>query len=213
MSDFVLARGHATTETSWRQRVTIGTVLFALAGALVWGGISLTHRPEAPKRQLAHIMILPDSPPPPPPPDIKKPPPKEEQLKQQMNTPKQETPPEPQQLKMAGTAGDGPSAFAAGEVKQDYIGGDIGSGSRYAAYVARLEQQVQAVLTRHKLRADNVKLFLWLQPDGSVQRFTITGGEGDSEKSLRLALAELNRVDEAPLSDMPMPVGLQISVR
>jgi hypothetical protein len=212
MSDLVLARGRAPNGASWRQRVTIGVVLFGLAGALVWGGINLTHRPEAPRRQLAHIMILPDTPPPPPP-EAKKPPPKEDQPKQQMNTPKQETPPEPQQLKMAGAAGDGPSAFASGEVKQDYIGGDIGNGSRYATYVARLEQQVQAVLTRHKLRADNVKLFLWLQPDGSVQRFTISGGESDTEKSLRLALAELNRVDEAPLSDMPMPVGLQINVR
>jgi hypothetical protein len=197
----------------WRQRIAIGIVLCGLAGAVVWGGINLTHSPTAPKRQFAHIMILPDTPPPPPPPDEKKPPPKPEAKQQQINTPKQETPPEPQQLKMAGAAGEGPSAFAAGEVKQDYIGGDIGNGSRYSAYVARLEQQIQAELTRHKVRANNVKLFLWLHPDGSIQRFTVSGGDGDSEKSLRLALADLNRVDEAPLSDMPMPVGLQISVR
>jgi protein TonB len=184
-----------------------------LAGAVVWGGINLTHGPTAPKRQFAHIMILPDTPPPPPP-EEKKPPPKQEQAKQQqINTPKVETPPEPQQLKMAGAAGDGPSAFAAGEVKQDYIGGDIGNGSRYAAYVARLEQQIQAELTRHKVKADNVRLFLWLLPDGSIQRFTVAGGDGDTEKSLRLAMADLSRVGEAPLSDMPMPVGLQISAR
>jgi protein TonB len=189
-------------------------VLFGLAGAVVWGGINLSHGPGSPKRQVAHIMILPDTPPPPPPPEEKKPPPKQEQARQQqINTPKLETPPEPQPLKMAGAAGEGPSAFAAGEVKQDYIGGDIGNGSRYSAYVARLEQKIQAELTRHKLRANNVKLFLWLLPDGSIQRFTVSGGDDASEKSLRLALADMNRVDEAPLSDMPMPVGLQISVR
>jgi hypothetical protein len=56
-------------------------------------------------------------------------------------------------------------------------------------------------------------LFLWLAPDGSVQKFNVGGGDGDAEKSVRLALADMNRVDEAPLADMPMPVGLQISVR
>ena len=41
---------------------------------------------------------------------------------------RQERRPNPQQLKMEGQAGEGPSAFAAGDVKQDYIGGDIGNG-------------------------------------------------------------------------------------
>ena len=77
----------------------------------------------------------------------KKPPPKEEQPKQQVEAPKQQTPPEPRQLKMEGQAGEGPSAFAAGEVKQDYIGGDIGDGSRYAGYVSRLEQMIQDELS------------------------------------------------------------------
>jgi protein TonB len=185
--------------------------MVAIVGAVVWGGMSMGHGPAGPKRQIARIMVLPDTPPPPPPPEEKRPPPKEEQPKQQIETPKQETPPEPAQLKMEGQAGEGPSPFAAGEVRQDYIGGDIGTGARYAAYVARLEQRIQAELTRHKIRASNLKLFIWLAQDGSIQRYTVQGSDGDGEKSVRLALADLTRFDEAPLADMPMPVGLRIN--
>jgi len=195
----------------WLQRIGITAVLVVLAGAVVWGGMNLSKGPAGPKRQVARIMVLPDTPPPPPPPEEKRPPPKDEQPRQQMQTPKQETPPEPQQLKMEGQAGEGPSAFAAGEVKQDYIGGEIGNGSRYAAYVGRVEQRIQLELTRHKVHANSVKVFLWLAPDGSIQRYTVEGGDADTEKSVRLALADLNRLDEAPLADMPMPIGLRVN--
>jgi protein TonB len=196
------------------QRLLIGAILLCLTGAIVLGGMSLVHGPSAPKRQVARIMLLPDTPPPPPPPEDKKPPPPKEVAAPQpvnMPVPKVETPPEPAQLKMEGEAGAAPSMFAAGEVKQEYIGGDIGNGSRYAAYVARLEQRVQAQLSRHKLRVSNVKLFLWLAPDGAVQRYTVQGGDGDATRSVREALADLTRVDEAPQPDMPMPVGLSIN--
>ncbi|MGB6310722.1 MAG: hypothetical protein WBF89_23305 [Steroidobacteraceae bacterium] len=212
MSDYADYRHKPPAAKLWLRRAVIGVGMLGFVGAVVWGGINLSHGPAGPKRQMARIMILPDIPPPPPPPEIKVPP-KEEQPKQQIETPKQETPPEPEQLKMEGQAGEGPSAFASGEVKQDYIGGDIGNGSRYAAYVGHLEQLIQDELTRHKLRVTNVKLFVWLAPDGTVQRLSVAGGDGEAERSVRAALADLNRVDEAPLADMPMPVGLQISVR
>jgi protein TonB len=212
MSAVAIGREQAAGGKRWSQRVAIGVVLLCITGAVVWGGMSLVHSPEAPKRQMARIMILPDTPPPPPPPpDEKRPPPKEEQSRQQIETPKQETPPEPVPLKMEGEVGEGASAFASGEVKQDYIGGDIGNGSRYAAYVARLEQRIQVELTRHKLHVSNVKLFVWLGPDGSIQRYSVSGGDNDADRAVRAALADLNRVDEAPLSDMPMPVGLSIN--
>jgi protein TonB len=193
--------------------VVIGVALMCLAGAVVMGGMSLVHGPAEPKRQVARIMILPDTPPPPPPDDKKPPPPKDVQTPQALNmpVPKLETPPEPAQLKMEGEAGEGPSMFASGEVRQDYIGGDIGNGSRYAAYVARLEQRVQAELSRHKLHVANIKLFVWLAPDGAIQRYSVQGGDGDATRSVREAMAELTHVDEAPQPDMPMPVGLSIN--
>jgi protein TonB len=202
------------TRRRWVQRLVIGAVLLCLAGAAVVGGMSLVHGPSAPKRQVARIMLLPDTPPPPPPQEEKKPPPpKEEQTRQQVPVPvtRVETPPQPAQLKMEGEAGEGTSMFAAGEVKQDYIGGDIGNGSRYEAYVGRLEQRVQAELARHKLHVANLKLYLWLSPDGAVQRYEVKGGDVDATRSVREALADLTRLDEAPQPGMPMPVGLSIN--
>ena len=70
---------------------------------------------------------------------------------------------------------------------------------------------MQLELTRHNVRAGSLKLFLWLAPDGSVQRYTIDGGDADTERAVRAALADLNRFDEAPLADMPMPIGLRIN--
>jgi protein TonB len=212
MSELVQFRGIRSAAKLWPRRLVVGLAMLGFVSFVVWGGMNLSHGPAGPKRQVARIMILPETPPPPPPPEEHKPQPKDEP-KQQVEAPKQETPPEPQPLKMEGQAGEGPSAFAAGEVKQDYIGGDIGDGSRYSAYVGRLEQRIQAELLRHKLRVENVRLFLWLLPDGSIQRISVAGGDGEAERSVRTALAELNRVDEAPLADMPMPVGLQISAR
>lgn len=198
------------------QRLVMGLILLGLAGAAVVGGMALVHSPTAPKRQVARIMILPDTPPPPPPPEEKRPPPpKEVQTVQTLNVPvpKVETPPAPQQLKMEGEAGAGDSPFAAGEVKQDYIGGDIGNGngSRYAAYVGRLEGRVQAELTRHKLHVGNLKLFLWLSPEGDVQRIAVKGGDDEGSRAVREALSGLTHLDEAPAADMPMPVGLSIN--
>src|ERR1700721_1231597 len=155
MSERMDYRGQRTGGL-WLRRTVIAVGMLSFVAAVVWGGMNLGHGASGPKRQMARIMVLPDlPPPPPPPPEEKKPPRKEEQPRQQIQTPKQQTPPEPQQLKMEGQAGEGPSAFAAGEVKQDYIGGDIGNGSRYAAYVDRLEQRIQDELTRHKVHATN----------------------------------------------------------
>jgi protein TonB len=194
----------------WLRRIVIGCGMLGFVGAVVWGGMNLSHAPSGPKRQVARIMVLPDTPPPPPPPEEKRPP-KEEAPKQQIETPKPPLQPEPEQLKMAGQAGEGPSEFAAGEVKQDYIGGDVGDGSRYAAYVGRVEQRIQLELTRRKVSASSVKLFLWLGPDGSIQRYTVQAGDANTERSVRSALADLNRLDEAPVADMPMPIGLRIN--
>jgi len=197
----------------WRQRALIIAGLLAFSGAIVWGAMHLSQTSEGPKRQVARIMVLPDAPPPPPPPpdERKPPPPKEEKTMQQQVVQKQEAPPEPAQLKMEGAAGEGPSAFASGDVKQDYIGGDIGNGSRYSAYGARLAQQFQEELMRHKVHAADIKLLVWLAPDGSIQRFKVEGADPSTERAVRVALADLTRVSEAPLSDMPMPIGLSVN--
>jgi periplasmic protein TonB len=201
-----------TRGADWRRRVTLSAAMLLTVATIVWGGLSLRGGVKSPARQVAKIMLLPDTPPPPPPPEERRIEPKDE-LKQKVDTPKVETPPAPEPLKMEGQVGEGPSPFAAGDVKRDYIGGDPGAGVRYAAYISRLEQTIQTELARHKLKANNVKVFLWLQADGAIQRIGFDEGDVNTDRSIRVALAAIHKVDEAPAPDMPMPVGLRVSVR
>lgn len=197
----------------WSRRLFVALGMFAFVGLVVWTGLSLSHT-AGPKRQVAKIMLLPDTPPPPPPPPPDKPKiePKN-QIKQQADKPKTETPPEPQQLKMAGQAGEGPSPFAAGEVKNDYIGGDIGDGQRFTAYVGRVAQMIQDELSRRKLKAANGRVFLWLTPDGVIERYELQGVSGDAERQVRTMISDMGRLAEAPPQGTPMPMGLEISNR
>ena len=197
----------------WARRTVIALILLGVVGIVVRAGLSLKG-PAGPARQVARIALLPDTPPPPPPP----PPPDQPQIepkneiKQQIDRPKLQTPPEPEPLKMEGQAGEGPSPFAAGEVKNDYIGGDIGNGARFEAYVGRVAQLIQDELARRRARVANAKVYLWLNRDGSVERYEINGASGDVERLLRTAMTDLGRFPEAP-QDMPMPMGLEISQR
>jgi protein TonB len=199
---------------AWLRRLGVVSALLGMIVVVVFVGLSLSHV-APPKKQVAKIMLLPDTPPPPPPPPPDKPKiePKNEVKQQQPDKPKVETPPEPQQLKMEGPAGEGPSPFAAGEVKNDYIGGDIGNGQRFAVYLDHVAQAIQEELTRHKLKVPNAKLFVWVSPGGEIQRYEIQGVSGDTERQLRTAMAGLARFPEPPPQDMPMPVGLEISGR
>lgn len=214
MSNLVDDRPERSARQIWSQRVAIGLGMLLFVGLVAWAGLSLSSGSKGPARQVAKIALLPDTPPPPPPPPPEKPKiePKNE-IKQQPDKPKMETPPEPQQLKMEGQAGEGPSPFTAGEVKNDYIGGDIGNGERFAGYVGHVAQLIQDELTRRKARIGNARVLLWLSSDGSVQRFEVSGGSADTEKQLRTAMAEFRRVPEMPPQDMPMPMGLEISER
>jgi periplasmic protein TonB len=214
MSRLVDDRPERTAGQTWLRRIGVVLAIIAFVGLFVWAGLNLSHGPKGPAHQVAKIALLPDTPPPPPPPPPEKPKiePRNE-IKQQVDKPKVETPPEPQQLKMEGQAGEGPSPFAAGEVKNDYIGGNIGNGERFAGYVGRVAQLIQEELTRRKAKIGTARVLLWLTSDGSVQRFEISGGGPDTERQIRTAMADFRRVPEGPPQDMPMPMGLEISER
>jgi protein TonB len=213
MSGLVDASQERSRASVWMRRFAMALVMFAFVGVVAWAGLNMS-RSTHPARQVAKIMLLPDQPPPPPPPPPDKPKvePKNE-MKQQADKPKQQAPPEPQQLKMEGQAGEGPSPFTAGEVKNDYIGGDIGNGAAFAAYVGRVAQLIQDELTRRNLKAADAKVFLWLAPNGRVERYQIQGASGETERQLRVAMANMEQLPEAPPQDMPMPMGLEISGR
>jgi periplasmic protein TonB len=213
VSGLVDASHERSRGSVWLRRFLMALGMMAFVGVVAWAGLNMS-RSARPAHQVAKIMLLPDQPPPPPPPpppDKPKLEPKNE-IKQQADKPKQETPPEPQQLKMEGQAGEGPSPFASGEVKNDYIGGDIGNGQIFSAYVGRVAQYLQEELVRRNLKIADAKVFLWLTPDGAVQRYEIQGAGADVERQLRTAMANI-RLPEAPPQDMPMPMGLEISGR
>lgn len=208
-----------------------GFVLLALAA---WWGIKHL-KPEAPRRQVAKISILPDTPPPPPPPkEEKKPePPKEEpktlireeQLKQA------EAPKPAEPIKMEGAAGNGPSAFAAGNVAREYAGGApiTGNGGpggsaadraqeRFYANTAR--QLLQGEIERH-LKADAEQLTatfsIWLDRDGGIQRFELSpSGNDANDTALRTALDETRRqfkLPPPPALALSQPLRFRLSVR
>ena len=203
---------------SWTARISFVAGAALLMALLAWGIHHMLKQPLAEKRQVAKITLLPDQPPPPPPPPPKeeKPPEPKEQIKQ-VETPKPDKPPEPQQIKMEGPAGDAPSPFVGGEVKQDYIGGDVGGNGRdkYAYYTDRLMQELQEQLARKNLRNASGQFLLWLAADGTIKQFRLlhSTGNADVDRQIQGAVAELGRVQAAPPADMPMPVGLEISTR
>jgi len=208
----------------------VGFVLLALAA---WWGI--THmKAEAPRRQVAKISILPDTPPPPPPKEEKKPePPKEEpkQVIREEQIKQVEAPKPAEAIKMEGAAGDGPSAFAAGAVSKDYAGGTPGTGAggpagtasdraqeRFYANTAR--QLLQGEIEKH-LRSDAEQLTatfaIWLDKDGGIQRFELSpSGNDGNDSALRNALDETRRqlkLPPPPALALSQPMRFRLSVR
>ncbi|MCY4747028.1 TonB C-terminal domain-containing protein [Pelomonas sp. UHG3] len=213
--------------------VAAGCLLLGLA---VWWAVK-NIKPDAPKRQVAKIAILPDTPPPPPPPpkEEKKPEPPKDEPKQVMREEqiKQAEAPKPaESLKMEGAAGDGPSAFSAGTVSRDYAGGapttGPGGGSAATAvdraqerfYANNARQLLQSEIERH-LKADAEQLTatfaIWLDKDGAIQRFELSpSGHDGNDTALRTALDETRRqlkLPPPPALALSQPMRFRLSVR
>ena len=206
-----------------------------LLGLAVWWAVK-SIKPEGPRRQVAKISILPDTPPPPPPPpkEEKKPEPPKEEPKQVMREEqiKQAEAPKPAEaLKMEGAAGDGPSAFAAGSVAKDYAGGAPTTGGGGPAgtpadraqerfYANSARQLLQGEIERH-LKADadtlTATFAIWLAGDGAIQRFELTpSGNDANDAALRAAIDETRRqfkLPPPPALALSQPMRFRLSVR
>lgn len=217
-------------------------VIALLVGAALWIK-SMTGGPSAAKRQTAKISILPDTPPPPPPPkEEKKPePPKvdpkqvvrEEQLKPDAPKPANEP------IKMDGPAGDGPSAFAAGTVNNEYkggapmvgasggaggagvtgvAGGNVADRAQERFYANSVRQLLHAEIEKN-LRSDAGELSatfsVWIEPDGSIRRFELVPtGDAARDTDLRSAFDQTSRRLRLPShSGLPQPMRFKLSVR
>lgn len=219
---------------TWAVRGVLAAVALALVVGLALWARSLLSTPAAPKKQVAKISLLPDTPPPPPPPPkVEKPPEPKEPPKQLMReeTPRPAEAPKPADapLKMDGPAGDGPSAFQAGTVAREYQGGAPVVGGQAAARPAadRSQARFYANNARQSLSEELDRRYtgdastlvaefsLWVAADGSLQRYELKPtGDTRRDNELRAALdATLAALRLPPPPDMPQPLRFRVNIR
>lgn len=220
-----------TEDRGTLNRIALGLGGLALLALAWWGFSQIKFDTPAPKRQTVKIS-LPDAPPPPPPPKVeeKKPEPKPEDKPQPQMEPKPvEAPPQPaESLKMEGAAGNGPSAFSAGSVNQDYSGGKVISGgstgggngldrAKYQFYVNSAKQALKDALER-QLQTDEkritVTFSLWIGADGRISRFELapTGNpQADTDVHAAFDKAAQDLKLPAP-ADTPQPLRLRMTL-
>jgi protein TonB len=179
-------------EEDGKGKTALWVVLGLIAlGLLVYGAsqIKLGSGPGKPRQQTVKIM-LPDAPPPPPKQEEKRPEPKADAKAQPQQEQKPQPTPqaEPQQLKMEGAAGNGPSAFGSGSVSSDYKGGAVGIGPGGTAplsaedrrkaqfYVNNIRRQLKDELEKHldtDARQLEVTFAIWISADGHLSKFEL----------------------------------------
>lgn len=238
MSELAESSLEPTSLRQWLVRALLVIVVVALIGGLTIWLKGMMGAPTAAKRQVAKISILPDTPPPPPPPPKveKKPEPPKDEVKQVIreNQVKQDTPkPADAPIKMDGPAGDGPSAFSAGTVSNEYKGGApvigtpaaTGGGGANVAdraqerfYANSVRQLLHDEIEKH-LRAEAGELTatfsVWIEPDGKIRRFELLPtGDATRDSDLRAAFDESSRrLRLPPHSGLPQPMRFKLSVR
>lgn len=214
----------------------IGIALVALV-LLVALGLAVRHlmqgTAEGAKRP-PRVSLIPTTPPPPPPPpkEEKRPEPPREQKEARVEQPEQKNEPPPDTtLKMEGAAGDGPSPFTQGAVRDESMknlgqpgapgGGPGGAVPRagvldpFNVYAGALRGELQRLLARRpelKRRRYGVEVNLWIGEDGRLARFELLGsaGDDDTDQAIRDALAAVANFSEAPPPRMPQPLRLRI---
>jgi periplasmic protein TonB len=216
--------------SSLARRAGVGAALMLAAGMVAWGLSSLSFDPPAPKRQVARIALLPDTPPPPPPPPPKEQK-KEEPTPQARPQPRPDDAPKPQApanepLKMEGAAGDGPSAFAAGAVSNDYRGGPVSTGPAASApnVADRAAERLYANTVRQLLQADierrlapeageqSATFALWIGADGSIDRWEADAAQAPLKTALD-ASADSLRLPAPPTALAQQPLRFRLTVR
>lgn len=194
---------------------------YLLAGVLVLllvGGIfaivsNILSGPPPRMKQVVHqISLLP------PPPPVEQPP--QPVIKEEVNIPEpqpvaQEDAPPPGDLGVDAD-GNGSDGF---QLRARKGGRDLlGAGSPFAWYASRIEDSIKKVLSASK-KAHNanyvVLVKLWLNHDGSVERYELadTTGSPDLDQSIKLALAKVEPLGSELPADLKQPVRLRIVSR
>jgi periplasmic protein TonB len=200
--------------------IVVSVVVLSIGG----GAVALVRSflgspPSTPPPLIEQVRLIR---PPPPPQEQPPPPPPEEKVE----VPQPEQPPDPTpnndpppstQLGLDAEGGSGSDAFG---LVGNKGGRDLTAtgGSAFAWYAGLLKDQILNELNGDdKLRAGkySVTLRAWLRQDGSVARFEILKGSGDSTRDRRIAadLAHVQRLSQAPPSGMPDSISLQVVSR
>lgn len=201
--------------------VVLGILL--AVGLVYWVKQMLSGPVTAPKPVVTQITLV--QPPPPPPPPQQEPPPEPEQ---QVQTP-EPVPDAPQDQPGDDTpAGEDLGVDADGSAGGDSFGllgkkggrGLIGGGGgdpRFAWYTRRLDQDLTEFFNEYKelrkIKHYTVKLELWIDANGRVERFqVIDASVKEAKDAIRVALGGLSRVAPPP-EGTPQPVRLRLSSR
>jgi outer membrane biosynthesis protein TonB len=222
------------TARVWLWRGVVAVFLIGTVAGLAVIARTLVSAPDAPKRQVAKISILPDTPPPPPPPreEPKKLMPKDEQKQvvQQAQPKPQQAPPADAPIKMEGAAGDGPSAFGAGTVTQDYRGGPpvVGAASGpVSTGIDRANERFYANSARQLLRDEierqlrpeagelTATFAIWIEPDGRIRRYEVNpSGDSARDADMGQALEGASRSLRLPAPGaLNQPMRFRVTVR
>jgi periplasmic protein TonB len=212
----------------WVTRIVIGLLVLAVLAGIGYGIKKLFSGGATQKKQITTVKLLPDTPPPPPPPPPKEPP-KETPKEQPKEAPKEPEPkpveaPPAENLKMEGAAGDGPSPFGVGDVKNEYKDGNVSTVkiaakknmAAYAWFTNKVDGQIKKALdaesglNKVKYQVD-VRVFLNAQ--GAIDHAELIDSSGDAEVDalIRKVLARIPPLSETAPEDMPRKVVVRMA--
>lgn len=181
----------------------------------------------SPKKQVQMITVLAPPPPPPPPPEVEDPPEVEEEV---------EVPDEPEEAPDAPDVADEPLPGSDLGLDADGVAGADGFGligkkggrsllssggadeGRYSLYAGTVQQDLFEHLAEIKdIRRNrySVLVNLWINSSGVIRRIVLANSTGipELDKSIKLALNQMDRVSEAPPEGLPQPIRIRITSR
>ncbi|PPD48818.1 MAG: TonB-dependent receptor [Methylobacter sp.] len=203
-----------------------GLILLVVTGLIIRAISNIQEKPEKKERTIQKITLTKPPPPPPPPPKVEKPPePEIEEKIEQAPEPEpeempdvaDEPPPGDLGLDAEGSAGSDGFGLAARKGGKGLLGGG-GGGDPYAWYGGLIKNDILDILSEHeelRKKGFTAIIKLWLNVDGSVQRFELARGSNDAEIDdlINRLLSKYRKVDEPLPPGMEQPVKLRITSR
>jgi len=202
----------------------LGIVLTTVIGILaVYFLRQLIASPAPPAKKVVQQVQL--IRPPPPPPQVERPPepPKvdDEKIPEPEEQPTPDTPSdEPPPGDLLGLDAEGGAGSDGFGLVGRKGGRDLlaSGGDRFAWYGGVIKGDLLAFLSEHpdiRQRAYSVNVQLWLDSKGGVTRVSLASSTGDHDldRELQTLLGSMEKVAEAPPSDMPQPVRIRIISR